>query len=717
MNFDEIVNCFNVRQRSSDKVQACCPAHADERASLTISRGNKGTVLRCHAGCKTEDILKTVGLTMRDLFDDGKPRQQDEKWRSYVEAREHRKIEAIYTYVFCGNGAPAFTKLRLTGKKMIYGTFENDRFTYGLSGKHRKDMLAVYGDIKAMRRAIEEGRPIFYCEGEKDVQTLQKHGYRASFTCGSVGDWQSSYTDIVKNSDLIILADNDSPGKELAQRILRDTKGAVRSARIVIPTPDIEKGDISDFFESGHTNEEFEKFIRRQKPDVTGKTCGVSIPEVQSLLSYSIIYSSNGEEKSRKVKQTISNVELILDNDRRTAGKIRFNEFSRQTFLFGNVPWESENNCRPWSSFDDSNLFALLQADYEMKDRQNYFDALKNVSMRNRFHPIKDILNSLHWDGQEHIKGLLPNYLGAEDSTYNYEVFKLFMLGAVSRIFEPGCKFDYTVIFRGEQGIGKSTFLRLLALDDAWFNDSLDSLDGDNAAQKLSGSWIIELAELKSLARTAGGVDSVKRFLSATQDKYRAPYERRTDIFLRQSVFAGSTNKTDFLQDETGNRRFLIVEVGANKPTKSIFEPEVMDDIKMAWAQAVHIYKTQHPKLILPESCRQQAEDMQADAMSDDGKIGIIEDYLRDKVKTCVIEVWQKALGENGRPAKWQASEINNIISKIGGWKKIGYPIRFGEYGSQRGYYNVGRNNAVTDECSSDFMNVAESELENLPFT
>lgn len=714
MKFEEIVSRFNVRQRGPDKVQACCPAHKDKLASLTISRGVKGTVLRCHAGCKTEDILAAVGLTMRDLFNDDRPRQ-DEKWRSYVEAREHRKIEAVYTYTFCGNDAPAFTKLRLTGKKMLYGTLGNGRFTYGLNGKHRRDMRAIYGSPEAIRKATETGELIFIPEGEKDVDNLVKRGYTA-FTYGGAGDWQSVFADILKEANVVILADNDPPGIKVADQILSDLKGKAKFAKVMIPTPDIPKGDISDFFGTGHTNEEFETLIRQQSTVVTTKPCGLSVPEVQPLLSYSVTYDSSGNEKSRKVKQIISNVETILDNDGRTAGKIRFNDFSRQTFLFGNVPWESENNCRPWSSFDDSNLFALLQADYEMKDRQNYFDALKNVSMRNRFHPIKDILNSLRWDNQEHIKGLLPNYLGIEDSTYNYEVFKLFMLGAVSRIFEPGCKFDYTVIFRGEQGLGKSTFLRLLALDDAWFNDSLDSLDGDSAAQKLSGSWIIELAELKSLARTAGGVDSVKRFLSATQDKYRAPYERRTDIFLRQCVFAGTTNKEDFLQDETGNRRFLIIEVGINKPTKSIFEPEVLNDIKMAWAQAVHIYKADHPKLVLPESCRQQAEDMQADAMADDGKVGIIESYLEDKDRTCAVEIWQEALGENGRPAKWQASEINSIISRIKGWKKIGYPIRFGEYGNQRGYYHVGRNNSVTDGSSSDFMNVAESEIENLPF-
>ena len=224
----------------------------------------------------------------------------------------------------------------------------------------------------------------------------------------------------------------------------------------------------------------------------------------------------------------------------------------------GNTPWEdSRNNYRAWSSFDDSALFSILQSNYGLTGRNDYFDAVKNVAMRHRFHPVRELLDSFEWDEQEHIRKLLPDYLGTEDSDYNYQVWRLWMLGAVSRIYHPGCKFDYTVILQGRQGLGKSTFLQLMALNDSWFNDSLDSLDSDKAAQSLMGSWIIELAELKSLARTAGGVDSVKRFLTATQDKYRVPYERRADIFLRQSVFAGTTNKSDFLQDETGNRRFL----------------------------------------------------------------------------------------------------------------------------------------------------------------
>lgn len=286
------------------------------------------------------------------------------------------------------------------------------------------------------------------------------------------------------------------------------------------------------------------------------------------MLAYKVDYDRDGNEKSRKILQTVRNFEIIMENDGRFAGKIKFDEFAQQACLMGDVPWEIKNNYRAWSSHDDSALFSILQSDYGMKSRNDYFDALKNVSMRNKFHPVRNLLDSLKWDEHENIRRLLVEYLGVEDTEYAYQVMRLWMLGGVARVYQPGCKFDYTLILQGRQGIGKSTFLQLLAMNDDWFNDSLDSLDSDKAAQSLMGSWIIELAELKSLARTAGGVDSVKRFLTATQDKYRVPYERRADVFLRQCVFAGTTNKSDFLQDETGNRRFLIVQTGVNEPKK-----------------------------------------------------------------------------------------------------------------------------------------------------
>lgn len=676
------------------------------------------------------------------------------RWINYLEEKKKCRYIEHYNYSLISLKGEylgyAFTKVRVMhqikkkddngdevliwDKTLIYGTLNGDYIKCKLE-KKAKDTFAIYGSsVFAIQEAIDRQETVFYTEGEKDVNTLMEKGYTA-VTCGGSGDWKSDASILFQNANVIVLADNDKPGGKLASTVVKDLKGIVKSIKIIVPMPNTPKADITDYFEAGHTVEEFKNLIKTgddtesicadvqqdQKQD-TGKKRSViqkSKDEVAGgpALVFKFLdcnYDEDGNVKS--VKQLVHNFEIVMDKDSRFAGKIRLNEFAQQPYLYGSVPWENENNCRAWSSHDDSALFSLIQADYGLKSRQDFADALKNVSMRNKFHPVRELLDSLTWDGKEHIRSLLPEYLGAEDSDYTYQVMRLWMLGAVSRVYKPGSKFDYTIILQGSQGIGKSTFLKLMALDDSWFNDSLDSLDSDKAVQSLTGSWIIELAELKSLARTAGGVESVKRFLTATQDKYRIPYERRADTFYRQCVFAGTTNKDDFLQDETGNRRFLIVQTGVKKPSKSLFVPEIMDTIKLAWAEAVHIWKNEKPQLILPEAYMQEAKELQEANMADDGKRGIILDYLEGKTQVCAREIWFEALKETIPPKNWQASEINNIVAKIPGWERLKTPRKFDGYGQQRGFRKIAMKTTEEESENSKFVVVSEQEQMEIPF-
>ena len=430
------------------------------------------------------------------------------------------------------------------------------------------------------------------------------------------------------------------------------------------------------------------------------------------------LYFSGG--KSPKPLQIIRNFEIVLKLDVRFSGKIGYDMFDQKTYLLGEVPWlrPGEPNIRPWTNTDDRQLLSIMQVDYMLKSKEMLVDAVDIVSKNNSFHPVCDLLDGLQWDGNPHIENLLHDYLGAEKNGYNSSVLKLWMLGAVARVYEPGCKFDYTMIIKGPQGIGKSTFLRNLSMNDQWFCDNLDSLDGDKAVQTLLGSWIIELAELKSLTRTGGGVESVKRFLTAQQDKIRIPYERRSETYFRQCVFAGTTNKDSFLQDETGNRRFLVVEAGIHSQTKSLFNESCMDDFRQAWAEAVHIYKTESPVLTLPSEYKDCALEKQENALLDDGMKGLIELYLEDKTRVCVPEIWEKALHEKGRPPKWQSSVIGDIIiNQIGnGWQRMKSPTRFGEYGNQRGFQKVATKSMLQSELQqSEFVAASDEAMRMFP--
>lgn len=265
MTYTEVLSRFQVKRSYRDKARCICPAHNDQEASLTISKGEKGTIIHCHAGCDTADVLGAVGLSLKDLFD-GDPIQTGERWRSYVEGREKRKIEDVYPY-FDLNGIYAFTRIRLSGKKFIYGVVDGDRFNYGLKGKSRKSIPAVFCDsLRGLQKAIEDGQRVFYCEGEKDVKTVKSHGLTA-ITCGASGDWVSGCATLFKGADVVILQDNDKPGEKSAKAIEKDLRSVAKSVRIVVPTPDLEHGDISDFF-TDHTVEDLEELLKEEpKPE------------------------------------------------------------------------------------------------------------------------------------------------------------------------------------------------------------------------------------------------------------------------------------------------------------------------------------------------------------------------------------------------------------------------------------------------------------------
>lgn len=265
MTYNEVLSHFTVKQKHRDKAQCICPAHNDREASLTVSKGDKGTVIYCHAGCETEKVLGAVGLSVKDLFEDDPIQSSGERWRAYVEGRENRRIEDVYRYVDL-NGNYAFTRLRLSGKKFIYGIMDGDRFNYGLRGKSRKSIPAVFCEsLQGLQRAIEKGDRVFYCEGEKDVRTVNSHGL-TGVTCGASGDWVSDCSALFKGADVVILQDNDQPGEKSARSIEKDLRSVAKSVRIIVPTPDLDHGDISDFFKD-HTVGDLEALLKEKQPE------------------------------------------------------------------------------------------------------------------------------------------------------------------------------------------------------------------------------------------------------------------------------------------------------------------------------------------------------------------------------------------------------------------------------------------------------------------
>ena len=291
------------------------------------------------------------------------------------------------------------------------------------------------------------------------------------------------------------------------------------------------------------------------------------------------------------------------------------------------------------------------------------------------------------------------------------------LCAAVARAIIGSVKYDYMPIFTGPQGIGKSTFLSILGKE--WFSDSLTTFEGKEAAELIQGTWINEVGELTAMTKQE--TNSVKQFLSKTDDIYRAAYGKTTDKYPRRCVFFGTSNEEEFLKDVTGNRRFWPVDVGVHPAKKSIWV-DLPKEVDQIWAEAYTYWMLGEP-LYLSKDVEKLAEEMQESHREASGKEGMIRDFLGKKIpsswdsmdlmkrrqfwngtlvlpeeetlvereKVCAMEIWWECLNGDARYMKRTDSmEINGIMSAISGWRRNKSKRRFGPYGILSGFEKKG---------------------------
>lgn len=192
--------------------------------------------------------------------------------------------------------------------------------------------------------------------------------------------------------------------------------------------------------------------------------------------------------------------------------------------------------------------------------KNDLIDAIRAQSSLQPINRVRGYLESLDWDGRERLNQVGPVCLKTDDDL-SPMLFRRWLISAVARAFHPGCKVDTSLVLLGPQGIGKSTFLRLLARDgnEEWFCDSPIPMGQRDGLLMLSSAWIIELAEFRT-STSPGAKERLKAFLTSTTDTYRGPYARRPQQYPRRCVFAATTNEPEtILTDTTGNRRFLPI--------------------------------------------------------------------------------------------------------------------------------------------------------------
>jgi hypothetical protein len=269
----------------------------------------------------------------------------------------------------------------------------------------------------------------------------------------------------------------------------------------------------------------------------------------------------------------------ILENDLTLCDVLAYNELSNN--VQARVPW-------PWphsKAGNVTNAVDLLLGKYLTDTyglpsiaRAALQEAIQTVAHTRRFHPIREYLAGLEWDGKTRLGKWLIQVLGERPvvwmdadgneqqptinkamAEYLEVVGRCWLLGMVNRVMEPGCKFDYCPVLEGAGGLRKSTMVEALAGAGFYSDTPFEVGRGKEAQEQVQGLWVYEIAEMTHFSKAEVG--AIKAFISSKMDRYREAYGQTLSEFPRQCVLVGTTNENTYLRDRTGNRRFWPIPV------------------------------------------------------------------------------------------------------------------------------------------------------------
>jgi hypothetical protein len=435
-----------------------------------------------------------------------------------------------------------------------------------------------------------------------------------------------------------------------------------------------------------------------------------------------------------QIKPTLHNVELIIRNDKRIRGVVGLNDFTKEIVQIANpgrfklrkdspkpvrqlggALWELRDkditDGKLWSDSHDIALRLILetpdrQGGYGLKTSdRDLVGALNRSAQSNHFHPVRDYLRSQTWDGVNRVERLFVDYVGAEDNAYHREAAMLFMIGAVTRVFEPGHKFDFVPILEGLQGARKSTFIQILGR--GWSSElEGDFHDTKGMVERMQGSWIVELPELQGFSKSE--VTTIKGFVSRTTDKVRLAFERRAANYPRQCVFMGSTNETEYLRDATGGRRFWPIACSVAE----IDTDRLLREIDQLWAEAIAMYdawRATNPGGALPLYMKNAAAE-EARRLQDSRRQETVEEVIASRIEAwlekplgselgfdelpgsepvyrqtvCLLEIWVDMMGRDTKDYDSRAQQMmGKAVRLVPGWR-YSHRATTAKYGLQR---------------------------------
>ena len=375
------------------------------------------------------------------------------------------------------------------------------------------------------------------------------------------------------------------------------------------------------------------------------------------------------------------NIRLILEYDKALMGLVRFDEFQFQRVLTRPIPGDlcvvaADGFPRRWRDEDTVDLQQYVQRQYIAHVGRDRVDGALGAWVRDRwaFHPIRDYLDGLEWDRTERLDEWLVTYMGARSAPKEYlaAVGSKWLVSAVARVMDPGCKADYMLVLEGPQGIKKTSALVILA-GEAFFSDSLPhDLTHKDAKDHLRGKWIVEMSELSQFKKSE--IETVKGFLTRQVERFRPAYGRHEIDYPRQCVFAGSTNDDQYLIDDTGNRRFWPVKC------RNIRLVSLRRDRDQLWAEA-HIRYLSGEKWYLDGDTEvlavaQTEKRRLVDPWFDEIETALTTGMLKDADKVRPGDALTAVGMDSGRSTSFHAGRVGRIMRSLGWTKRSRYFVR-----------------------------------------
>lgn len=438
-------------------------------------------------------------------------------------------------------------------------------------------------------------------------------------------------------------------------------------------------------------------------------------------------------DKKGNALSTRNNIICIFENDP-NVGCIAFDTFTINRTFKDKLPvWRKKgDNDTTFRDDDEENIRTYLETKYGIEAKAKISDALGVISRKNAYHPIKDYLESLVWDGMKRVETFFIDYLGVEDCELYRECTKVALAAGVARILNPGVEHDHVIVLVGAQGVGKSKLLAKLAKNRKWFNDSIDIEGNKTAYEGVRGKWIVEMAELVGFKKA--DTEKLKRFFTSTSDYYRAAYAKYSIDQERQCVFFGTTNDLAFLRDPTGDRRFWPMEVSKEGITKNQWKDLTGGEIDQIWAEAKYLLENGQ-QLFLSKDLEKEMDIRRGRYAEDDDWEGVIEKYLNTPLpdnwgdlgdyqrkdyflsdtdatravgthireRVCIAEILNECphLGIRGTVSKVERNRIASIMRKFQNWAYFPTKISFGPYGAQRHWRLIKKSDNISEGDSN----------------